>query len=293
VGRAFFAKDVVMPYLRVRMWRSNYSGPGWSEVRTVGEGIRGLWISHYSSGTPDVVIYYLHGGGFTMGSTYFYLEFLLLWCEILREAGFVRPAVFALEYSRVPEKVWPTQLAETVEGYRYVRSRAEKERVVLAGDSAGAMLVLSLLLYLRGRDKAAFVVLISPWTKLLGGCCESEQDFLDTRRLRELGLLYAGDENPYTPLVSPGDCMDEGRWRESLPAGGIGFYWGSQEVFAPGIAELSQRLARIARVLGRERQEVHCWPVAAMFLEASDEQRCRGLREMSADIVEALRGRGQ
>lgn len=230
-----------------------------------------------------------------MGSSYFYLEFLLTWCSILRSrGGFKNPAVFALEYTLVPDAVYPVQLQQTLRGYRYVLSRAgDPGLVAVGGDSAGAMLVLSLLLHLGAHSRSEtpmFAALISPWTHLLlEENRNTPSDFLDSGRLQEFGLRYAGCEDPYQPSVSPGECRDATLWRDSVPRRGLGFYYGSEELFVPGIRELRGRLETLgARVVAREKEEVHCWPVAGMFLEMEEGRRRKGLVEMSADITEAL-----
>jgi len=77
---------------------------------------------------PDVCVYYLHGGGMSMGSCYFYLEFLFAWMELLRahpSKPYKNPAVLALDYTLVPEETYPTQLEEVVAGYRWLLSRAK------------------------------------------------------------------------------------------------------------------------------------------------------------------------
>ena len=57
---------------------------------------------------PDIVIYYAHGGGFSMGSSYFYLEFLLTWLSVLKiHGGFRNPAILSLEYTLVPDSSYP------------------------------------------------------------------------------------------------------------------------------------------------------------------------------------------
>src|SRR3569833_2408266 len=84
-----------------------------------------------------------------MGSTWFYLEFLLSWLHLLRCSGYKNPAIFALEYTLVPDGVFPTQLVEALHGYEHVLSFArDPAKVVVSGDSAGAAIVLSLLLNL-------------------------------------------------------------------------------------------------------------------------------------------------
>lgn len=82
-----------------------------------------------------------------MGSSYFYLEFLLAWVSLLKLAGYRTPALFALEYSLVPDAIHPTQLQQTIAGYEHVYSIiGDASRICVGGDSAGATLILSLLL---------------------------------------------------------------------------------------------------------------------------------------------------
>ncbi|UNI21088.1 hypothetical protein JDV02_007107 [Purpureocillium takamizusanense] len=121
---------------------------------------QGIWIRQDKEETrPDVIVYYLHGGCFAVGSCYFYLEFLLAMRHLLKEeAGFANPAVFALEYALAPERAFPAQLHEARLGYEHVLGVAEAaagdgddSRVCVMGDSAGGMLALSLLLQLAGE----------------------------------------------------------------------------------------------------------------------------------------------
>lgn len=229
-----------------------------------------------------------------MGSSHFYLEFLLTWVSVLKSSGFHNPAIFTLEYTLVPDESYPFQLHETLAGYNHVLSRIEDPRsVVVSGDSAGALLVLSMLLYLGTKarsEKPLFAALISPWTHLVSHKnINTASDFLDSEVLNAYGLQYAGSEDPSDPLISPGDCEDTALWAESMPRQGVGFYYGSEEVFVPGIKGLSKRLAGVGRVLSRQDEAVHAWPIAAMFLETEEAARRKGLLEISADIVEAVR----
>lgn len=73
-----------------------------------------------------------------MGSAFFYLEFLLAWVHLLKtEGGYENPALFALDYTLVPEATYPTQLQQTLTGYKYVLSLVDSaSSVVVSGDSA-------------------------------------------------------------------------------------------------------------------------------------------------------------
>lgn len=230
-----------------------------------------------------------------MGSSYFYLEFLMTWVSVLRAQGFKAPAIFSLDYTLVPDEAYPFQLHETLAGYNYVLSRAADPGIVaVSGDSAGALLVLSMLLYLGTKahtERPVYAALISPWTHLVKDKMRNTQsDYLDAERLNEYGRRYAGSEDPSDPMASPGDCKDKAMWAASMPCRGVGFYYGSEEVLRPGIRRLSKRLAKIGRVVCREDSTVHAWPIAALFLEMDPKRRVDGLVIMSKDILKAVGG---
>ncbi|RYP79733.1 hypothetical protein DL770_006522 [Monosporascus sp. CRB-9-2] len=122
VGRVFFAKPVALPFLRFRMLRHGYlkSPVRWDEHTTA--RFKGIWIRKDPSEKPDICVFYAHGGGFSMGSCFFYLEFLLTWASLLTEAGHRNPAIFALDYTLVPDGSFPTQLEEAIASYEHVLS---------------------------------------------------------------------------------------------------------------------------------------------------------------------------
>ncbi|TVY89219.1 Monoterpene epsilon-lactone hydrolase, partial [Lachnellula willkommii] len=151
IGRVFFSKPVALPFLRFRMLRHGYirSPIHWHEVKE--QNFTGLWITANPTIKPDLIIYYVHGGGFSMGSSYFYLEFLITLLTLLSTStSFTNPAILSLEYTLVPDATYPTQLHEALAGYAHaVRvMRGDASRVCVAGDSAGGTIVLSMLLRL-------------------------------------------------------------------------------------------------------------------------------------------------
>ncbi|KAI5779754.1 Alpha/Beta hydrolase protein [Geopyxis carbonaria] len=300
IGRWFFTKGAALPFMKFRLMRMGMQRdnerrpcPSWREVHL--PGLDGLWIQpEASKSPPDIVLLYVHGGGFAMGSCYFYLEFLLSWVSILRERGFKNPAVFALEYTLIPDEVYPVQLQQTLAAYSHVLSTVgyDSDRVVVGGDSAGGLLVLSLLLRLgeTGKEKPAFATLISPWTHLVSEENKNTaSDFLDSDKLNEYGRIYAGDENPSDPTVSPGDCLDMELWRAAMPTKGIAFYYGSEELFFENIKTLAKQLSTVGPVLCREDESVHAWPFAAMFLGRDRSERRKGLDIICEDIFSVLK----
>lgn len=273
----------------------------------------GLWVARDKSQKPDIVIYYCHGmihiyfifeahsyetgGGFSMGSSYFYLEFLLVWVSLLRKAGYRNPAIFALEYSLVPDAAYPTQAEQTLDGYKYVCSiTGDASRVCVGGDSAGATLVLSLLLRLGQSNnqklRPGYAILISPWPALLSSKIrDTKSDYLNADSLHLYGRQYAlSKANLYNPLVSPGMCKDRIWWAKASPRAGFCILFGSEEVLGPEIRDLII-LLRTSGCYVSTREEpgaVHAWPVATLFLSDTELERQKGLKDITKMIKQTI-----
>jgi acetyl esterase/lipase len=185
-----------------------------------------------------------------MGSSYFYLEFLLAFITLLRASGYRNPAIFALEYSLVPDASYPTQLNEALAGYKYVLSiTRDASRICVSGDSAGATLILSLLLHLAKPAKGnselngstsshaesmtpGMAVLISPWVTLVSSLDKNTpSDYLDATNLHHYAHQYARNNiSLHDPLISPGKCKDLHWWRNASPSKGFFVTYGAEEV---------------------------------------------------------------
>ncbi|KAI0013732.1 alpha/beta-hydrolase [Xylariaceae sp. FL0662B] len=298
VGRVFFSKPVALPFLKFRMLRHGYlrSPIHWNEYTD--KHFKGIWIIKDPMTTPDVCIFYAHGGGFSMGSAYFYLEFLLTWLSLLGDNGYHNPAIFALEYTLVPDAVFPTQLEEAIAAYEHVLSMTrDPNKICLSGDSAGATIVLSLLLHLANIDrhlekmngvgawrlaKPGMAVLISPWVTLVSKKHQNTtSDYLDAGHLHLYARQYAGEEIATDdPLLSPGNCRDVSWWKCAVPSKGMYVAYGAEEVFAPEIRDLVEFLERNnLKICSREEKGgIHAWPVACLFLSSLPEARQKGLK---------------
>ncbi|KAL9127694.1 MAG: hypothetical protein Q9217_003493, partial [Psora testacea] len=100
--------------------------------------------------TSDLVIFYLHGGGYFSSVPAHYLLLLLRLAESLLNQG-LSVSVFALDYHLAPEHRFPTQLHEATAAYKYLLGEMgiQPEKILVAGDSAGAHLALSFLVNLQ------------------------------------------------------------------------------------------------------------------------------------------------
>ena len=233
-----------------------------------------------------------------MGSAYFYLEPLLALLTLLK-SHYKNPAIFALEYTLVPDSVFPTQLIETAAGYTYALSLVSNDpsRVCVGGDSAGGTLVLSLLLYLAGdeqsrKTKPAYCTLLSPWVTLVSKANrDTTSDYLNAESLHMYGRQYAGrHEELQNPLVSPGSCSDIKWWRNAAPTNGFYIAYGSEEVFGPEIRSFIKLLRRtkISTSVKEEPGAVHAWVIARLFLEETWETRVRGMKELVQAVIENI-----
>ncbi|KAI9837714.1 MAG: hypothetical protein M1819_006647 [Sarea resinae] len=259
--------------------------------------MKGLWITYDDRMKPDIAIYYCHGGGFSMGSSYFYLEFLLAWVSLLKEAGYQNPALFALEYTLVPDAMYPTQLQETIAGYDHLQSiMGDSSRICVGGDSAGATLILSLLLHVAQYPdymdrRPGLSVCISPWTTLLSPMNRNTpSDYLDANTLHQYALQYTGTKALLgDPIASPGTCKDRDWWARASPKKGFFLTFGSEEVFAPETWELIGVLkaAGVHTEVQEQEGSIHAWPVVALFLGDTKATRQKGMQ----DIVDVIKRR--
>ncbi|KAL5530703.1 hypothetical protein ACEPAF_6961 [Sanghuangporus sanghuang] len=118
----------------------------------------------------EPVMLYIHGGAYFWGSinTHRY--------QILKYARKMRGRVFAVNYRKAPQYPWPCPLHDCLAAYLYLidppktalHAAVSPDKIVVAGDSAGGGLCLTLLTVLRdlGKPLPAGGVLISPWVDM-------------------------------------------------------------------------------------------------------------------------------
>lgn len=167
-------------------------------------GIKAEWVTAPGA-ERERVIYYLHGGGYVLGYTRTYQEFLY---RLSKVTGL---RVLALDYRLAPEYPFPAGLEDALVGYRWLLANGTKpENLVIAGDSAGGGLTEATLLSLReaGDPLPVCQVLFSPWTDMegIGETYTSVGDndpWIGVDIARAQAKRYVGNGDLRHPLVSP------------------------------------------------------------------------------------------
>lgn len=174
------------------------------DLVTVG-GVNAQWVAAPSA-RHDRVVLYFHGGGFQVGSPRSHCELM----TAISEAAACR--VLGVDYRLAPEHRFPAALQDACAAYEWLLTQGiHPENIALAGDSAGAGLVLSTLLSLRDSDLPlpAAAVLMSAWTDLTASG-ESYESRAQSDPIHQRAMIlamarnYLGTEgNPCDPLASP------------------------------------------------------------------------------------------
>ena len=167
-------------------------------------GVPAEWITTPES-MHERVIYYLHGGGYVVGSIDTHCELI----SRLSRAAHARG--LAIDYRLAPEDPFPAAVEDATRAYRWLLSTGvDPARLVIAGDSAGGGLTVAALVALRdaGDPLPAAAVCLSPWVDLegLGESVTTKADadpMLQREFLLEAAKAYLRDAHPRTPLAAP------------------------------------------------------------------------------------------
>ena len=108
------------------------------------------------------IMLYVHGGAYFFGSTDEHRY------QMQRHARKLKARVLAPRYRLAPQFPFPCGLHDCLSAYLYLLTVQNPMDIILAGDSAGAGMVVSLLVTLRDQGVAlpAGAILISPWVDL-------------------------------------------------------------------------------------------------------------------------------
>lgn len=172
---------------------------------SAGEILQGEWVYVNRAHMKKYVILYCHGGGYSTGSRV-YARTLTT-----KLAMSTSMDVLSFDYRLAPEHPYPAATEDAMKVWNYLMLLGYGARdVILAGDSAGGNLALSLALQLKAQKRLLprGLILMSPWTDLTtsGQSHETKaaiDPVLNAGYLAEMTGNYAAKEKLNDPFISP------------------------------------------------------------------------------------------
>lgn len=169
------------------------------------EGIHGEWICVNRAHMKKYVILYCHGGGYSTGSS-IYARTLTT-----KLAASTSMDVLCFDYRLAPEHPYPAATEDAMKIWNYLMLLGYGARdIIVAGDSAGGNLALSLVLQLKEQKRLLprGLILMSPWTDLTSSgkshiSKAAIDPVLNAGYLQEMIANYAKEEELTNPYISP------------------------------------------------------------------------------------------
>lgn len=169
------------------------------------DGIMAEWVSVNRSHMKKYVILYCHGGGYMTGS-YRYARSITN-----KLASSTSMDVLSFDYRLAPEHPYPAAIEDALKVWDYLMYQGYGARdIIIAGDSAGGNLALTLTLALKeqGRLLPRGLLLFSPWTDMTrsGKSYQkkaSVDPILTLEYIEEAVRAYAGENDLEDPMISP------------------------------------------------------------------------------------------
>lgn len=168
------------------------------------ESVMGEWLVPRAA-LSDRALLYFHGGAWFMGSTRTHRSLV----SHLAFSSGVR--ALSIDYRLAPEHPFPAGLEDCIAAYEWLLDNGiAADKIVVAGDSAGGNLALSLLVALRdaGKPLPAGGIALSPVTDLTGAS-ESHRSrahldpLFHTTGPISVVPAYIGHQDPCHPWISP------------------------------------------------------------------------------------------
>lgn len=191
----------------------------------------------------DGVILYVHGGGFVLGSLDSHHRLMRL---LAIES---RATLIGVDYRLAPEHAFPGALDDCVAAMRWLQDKAgtldlDPEKIVLAGDSAGANLALAGLLRLRDGGHP-----LPAGAALFYGCYWSRLGTESHRRFGGGGYRLSSDEmgwfwQHYLGAHGRGDAYAEPMDADLAGLPPLFLNYGEVDPLADDTRELVERLDR-------------------------------------------------
>lgn len=207
--------------------------------------------------TAENIVLYFHGGGWNMPGNTGHFDFAASTMRRAKESG--QSLCFAfIQYNLAPGSRYPSQLSQCVEMLQYTLQTLGKEpsNIILAGDSAGGSLVMSVISHLlhphpevhpitlTGQLKAA--VVFSPWVNLtMEGSSVLQnrtQDPVSPEVMKGWTRDYLGSA-PFDyynqPILAPPE------WWSGMPVNQLLITGAAREMLADDIVQFSETIKHI------------------------------------------------
>ena len=166
------------------------------------DGVVCEWIIPQNPSSDQVLLYF-HGGGFVFGQTPLHLK---MGAYLARKLSF---RVLMVNYRTAPNYPYPSALDDCTTAYLWlIKQGVSPQNIVVAGDSAGGNLTITMLMKLRDEGYAlpAAAACLSPVTDLTPK--ENlrpgfKDPLLPPKAIKFYRLSYIGKSDPKDPLISP------------------------------------------------------------------------------------------
>ena len=165
------------------------------------DGVSCQWVIPQNS-PPDQMLLYLHGGGFVFGLTPPHLQ---MGACLARKMSM---RILMVDYRLAPTYPYPAALDDCMAAYRWLLKQGIlAQNIVVAGDSAGGNLTMTLLMKLRdnGDPLPAAAACLSPVADLTKDNAHPgyQDPLLPDQAVRFYTKSYVGNNDAHDPLVSP------------------------------------------------------------------------------------------
>jgi len=238
-----------------------------------------VWFDNAREQKPDIdrdseiVILYLHGGGYWAFTGKSHLEHVVRTVKTLQGQQ-LRVKACVIDYRKAPQNPWPAPVEDALSFYDWLQQGAgySHSQVVLAGDSAGGGLCLCLLHAIRDAAKPMplCAIVVSPLTDLsrteeqYPKSEATKTDYLCAEAAIISGKYYCQGEDPKHPLISP-------KYGELHALPPILIQAGESELLAKDSVEYAKRLEAYGGTVQLEMYPdmPHIFPVFA-FLGLED-----------------------
>lgn len=169
------------------------------------DGMYGEWVSVNRAHMKKYIILYCHGGGYSTGSSVYART---LTSKLAMSTSM---DVLSFDYRLAPEHPYPAAAEDAMKAWNYLMLLGYGARdVIVAGDSAGGNLALSLVLQLKEQQRLLprGLVLMSPWTDLTSSGQSHEtkaqlDPVLNEEYIDRMVKAYAEGRELKDPLISP------------------------------------------------------------------------------------------